>query len=94
MSQMTFDQKSDRHNIITDLDPDKYKDRQSHSMSDQTLITPSSRGGRNAGIYLSNEFISKIDSARGDVRRSTFVMRAIEHRLEELNRQLQNNNKK
>jgi hypothetical protein len=43
----------------------------------------------NAGIYLSNNFISKIDSVRGDVRRSTFVMRAVESRLAEMNTRIE-----
>jgi hypothetical protein len=48
------------------------------------LTSPNSKGGRNAGIFFSNDFISKIDSVRGDVKRSTFVMRAVERRLEEM----------
>ena len=79
MSQVTFDTKSDRHGVHI-----KYMNEQDDStVSDQILVTPA-KGGRNAGIYFSNDFISKIDAARGDVRRSTFVMRAVERKLEEM----------
>ena len=77
MSSMTFESVGQGVHI-------KYLNKQYNFVSDQTLVTPSIKCGRNAGIYLSNDFISKIDSVRGDVRRSTFVMRAIERRLEEL----------
>lgn len=76
---MIFDKKSVGQGVHV-----KYLNKQYNFMSDQTLVTPSIKGGRNAGIYLSNNFIPKIDSVRGDVRRSTFVMRAIERRLEEM----------
>jgi hypothetical protein len=55
-----------------------------HSVMSERTIARHLPSGRNAGIYLSNEFIDKIDRARGDVIRSTWVKRAIEKRLKEM----------